>query len=243
MKPKKVFEIFITCRTCEETKHRKHFEIRGNTKTAIHKCGTRRAGRQCHACRMKQHKAYNDQPWRKKRERETRLERKPLIAYHIEGRDKKNQRFIKGVKPANRQMPYDHCPLYKTCSDCNQEKYYTEFHWQGMTNQGTRTLVKRCRVCKRKYDLEKIKNLPQEKKDELNKNARERAKIWLKKNKAWESERRSIWNKKQREKLTDLYVKKTLYPAGGCKGIEIPQHLIDLKREVIKLNRLINKLK
>ena len=240
---KQVFEIFLTCRTCEETKHRKFFEIRGNTRSAIHKCGTRRASKQCHACKMKQQKAYNDQPWRKIRNRELDLKHNPRLTYHIEGRDEKNQRFVKGVKPANRQMPYDYCPLYKTCSECNVEKYYKEFYLTNTTLQGTRTLGKRCRSCKRKYEFNRRETFSQEKKDRINRNAREKNKNWIQKNKAWEKERRSNWNKKQREELTDLYVKKALYPSGGCKGIEIPQHLIDLKREVLKLNRLINKLK
>jgi hypothetical protein len=138
-------------------------------------------------------------------------------------------------------------PLFKKCAKCKTEKPMKDFNSRGVskkTKDGTDTKSARCKECL-KIDTKEYreKNLKREREK-----ARLRMSKYIKDNYYEHKEKRRAWKAKGREEINDWYVKTLILReasngASLLKRKQIPQSLIDLKREEIKLNREIKKRK
>ena len=240
----KTFLIYKTCNVCKEEKHRSYFEIKGHTKRSFHVCGTRRTLSTCRSCVNKLSLERYHRPEVKKHQEALRVKRRG---------PKKQYLLSKGVPtfPSNREIPYDHCPLFKVCKVCGVEKFYKDFSFYGRSNttvQGTKTLKPYCKKCRPTYLKNIFEKLPkEEQKRRLDANKVRRKREYELKLKKPIEERRKYsrdWAKKDRDSLGDAYIKHVLaYKSPLIKRENISQELIDLKRSEILLNRAIKERK
>ena len=138
-------------------------------------------------------------------------------------------------------------PIFKKCAKCKTEKPMKDFNSRGVSSirkDGTDIKSARCKECL-KIDIKewREKNLKREREK-----ARLRMSKYIKENYYEHKEKRRAWKAKGREEINDWYVKTLLLREGSngaslLKRKQIPQSLIDLKREEIKLNREIKKRK
>lgn len=140
----------------------------------------------------------------------------------------------------------------KTCITCKQDK----------TEESYRAKRGQCRECERErqrawYAKQKIKphqrpemkqyfqrwyanegkSIKQRWRDSNSEVIKKRAKEWAKANPV---KRRSISKEnmlRQREKLSNAYVRRMLAESLGLKSGDIPQQLVDVQRELLKLKR------
>jgi len=138
-------------------------------------------------------------------------------------------------------------PLFKKCFKCKTLKPMKDFNSKGVSrrrNDGTDTKSAWCKECLKIKSKEwREKNLKREREK-----ARLRMSKYIKENYYEHKENRRKWRAKGREEINDDYVKKLILREGSngaslLKRKQIPQSLIDLKREEIKLKREIKKRK
>ncbi len=163
--------------------------------------------------------------------------------------------------------------MKRICTKCGIEKDLEEFVKDKKCLQGRRRMCKKCRVGhqkkwrtenkerilaqEKKYRAEnKEKISAQQKKYRAENKEKEssRKKKWQVENKEKVSaiqkkyqvenkERISAQQKKHREGLPDVYIKRLIVKGIPLKPKDIPQCLVDLKREELKINRLIREMK
>ena len=247
MSRKTVFEIEKTCGECGETKHRKFFELPGKALSCFHPCGTRKATGRCLDCNKKLKAIYNSTPERLAKFRERNYKRNPLKTYPKIVNGKVRRFYLDTHKPvySTRKTPLDFCHLYKTCSECGIEKYHKEFYKTKLNEDGTMCTNRKCKDCYTKHAKSLWESKTEEQKKEIRRKNNIRQRNWRKDNKEHVIERQKKYQEESWTKLTDAFVKKNLRSNkfGIKAGTEIPQELIELTREVLKLNRLIRKLK
>lgn len=138
-------------------------------------------------------------------------------------------------------------PIFKKCYKCKTLKPMKDYNSKGVskkTKDGTDTKSAWCKEClKIKSKEYREMNLNREREK-----GRLRMTKYIKENYYEHKEIRRAWRAKGREEINDWYVKTLLLReasngASILKGKQIPQSLIDLKREEIKLNREIKKRK
>ena len=138
-------------------------------------------------------------------------------------------------------------PIFKKCTICKTLKAMKDFNSRGVSKirkDGTDTKSSRCKECLKIKSKEwREKNLKREREK-----ARLRMLKHIKENYSEWSKKRRVSRAKGREEINDWYVKTLILREGSngaslLKRKQIPQALIDLKREEIKLNREIKKSK
>ena len=113
-------------------------------------------------------------------------------------------------------------PIFKVCKECRKEKYTLDFYFLPKRKDGTRTTRSTCKVCAPKPEHSDPKEYARKIKEKYWEDVGHSRKI------------KREWKNKQREYVTDWYVKHCL-----GYGKDIPKSLIYLKRELIILARLI----
>lgn len=116
------------------------------------------------------------------------------------------------------------CPIFKICKKCKEEKYVLDFRFNSSEKKdGTKTPTSVCRKCS-SFSMSN---------EELKEHAKKtKERYWGNIEHSRKTKRE--WKNKQRENVTDWYVKHCL-----GYGKDIPKALIDLKREMIIFGRLI----
>jgi hypothetical protein len=112
----------------------------------------------------------------------------------------------------------------KTCSKCGEPKPLSQFSKDKAQKDGFYGTCKNCVGIKRKEYYQKNRAF------EISKNSN-----WQKQNR----KRVNATKKNNVAKLTDCYVREVLTKRTNLKGSDIPQELIDLKKEQLKIHRYL----
>jgi hypothetical protein len=119
--------------------------------------------------------------------------------------------------------------MYRSeCKACGNKQTYV---WKKLNNEATKA-SKRKTINKR---LSHYKEMDRSKYERNKVHLLELNKLWREKN----PHKGAIYHQKNRNSLTDGYVRSVIASSVGVPGSFIPKPLIDLKREQLKLTRLI----
>tara|TARA_R100000655_G_scaffold60383_1_gene98772 strand:+ start:438 stop:929 length:492 start_codon:yes stop_codon:yes gene_type:complete len=130
-------------------------------------------------------------------------------------------------------------PIFKVCTSCKQKKPMVDFPSGGpskIKKDGTDPKRAMCIPC----ELKRQRLWKEKHKERLKPEARDRMNKYRKENPEKFRDNRLKSRKKQRENLDDGYIKNLFVRKNSSLTWEnIPQPLIDAKRELIKLKRAI----
>lgn len=132
----------------------------------------------------------------------------------------------------------------KKCQKCKEEKPAECFYRRSKSPDG---LQDRCKACQHKDSAARAKKNPQKHAEAVRKwqdknpgKLRDATLRWWRKNKdRWNAYVRECQTR-GREELRDSYVRGLIAAAVGCKRMYVPQSLVDAKRSVLSVQRLIN---
>jgi hypothetical protein len=211
-KVQEVYDLYLQCWQCNEIKYRKEFLF--GPKEVLSD-GTRKVTGRCRTCRNHAH-----WKWRHNPVNAPHVAKKGREAYE---RSKDYRQAITRKKNHEKRF----VPLYKTCPECREEKWYTDFSHGKIKHYPTTDypvdMKKECRDC-RKTHVQKYY------KDHLN---------YFREKKKEETKRMQA----EALKLTDKYINRILRGSSLSPmpyGFKYPQWMIEAKRVQLKAERITN---